>query len=142
MEIDIENDIINGISAGIHKLYPDTPIYVDDVEQGLKEPCFFIMSLESSEDRLLNNRAKRNMSFDVHYFTKGKNSERREVAAVLYKALRQITLLDGSMLNGMYMRHEIHDDVLHFFVEYRPIIYYSVEEADSMGNIKSKVDII
>lgn len=137
----MEEDIVKGIAIAINKSFGDIPIYIDKVEQGLQQPCFFIMLLEGAETRLLGNRAKANVSLDVHYFPKQGTSECREVASTLYSALRQITLVNGNMLNCMYSHYEIKEEVLHFFVEYRPIIKYSTEKIDSMNILNSEIGL-
>lgn len=136
------NEIVNGISIALHDVFPNARIYIDELEQGYTEPCFFIMLLHGSENRLLGARAKRLVSFDIHYFAHGGNIEREVVANTLYRILRQITMVDGSKLNGMFMRHQIADEVLHFFVEYRPIIYYTQNERpEKMEEIETEVGV-
>lgn len=118
------NDIVNGISNALYRNFEGVEIYSDRLEQGFKEPCFFILSLLSSEDRLLGDRAKRTLQFDIHYFPKGGNDEIHEVEQNLYGILRRIKLLNGDMLNGLKLHSEVVDGVLHFFVQYVPIIRY------------------
>ena len=133
------NDIIDGISNALYENFNDVEIYSDKLPQGFKKPCFFILSLISSEDRLLGDRAKRTLQFDVHYFPKGGNSELYEVEQKLYEVLRHIQLLNGDSLNGLKLHGEIEDGVLHFFVQYLPIVHYSFgDKADNMANLQHK----
>lgn len=132
------NDIINGISNALYDNFEGVEIYSDRLEQGFKEPCFFILSLISSEDRLLGDRAKRTLQFDIHYFPKGGNDEIHEVEQNLYGVLRRIKLLNGDMLNGLKLHSEVVDRVLHFFVQYVPIIRYAGDEPEIMENLKHK----
>lgn len=128
------NDIINGISNALYKNFEGVEIYSDRLEQGFKEPCFFILSLISSEDRLLGDRAKRTLQFDIHYFPKG--DEIHEMEQNLYGVLRCIKLLNGDMLNGLKLHSEVVDRVLHFFVQYVPIIRYVGDEPETMENLQ------
>lgn len=119
------NDIVNGISNAIYEKYgQQCRIYTENVEQGLKEPCFFIAVLKANQARIIGNRYKLTVSLDVHYFpaTKAKNKEINEVAQALYAALMQIKLINGDMLNGLDLHWEAVEDVLHFFVTYKPVV--------------------
>lgn len=128
------NDIIDGISNALYENFEGVKIHSESIEQGFTEPCFFVMPLNPSETPLIGDRAYRTVPMDIHYFPKNKmtqNAEMESVASKLYGILRRITLLSGDSLNGMKLHHEIQDDVLHFFVEYKPIIKY-MREADPM----------
>lgn len=136
------SDLLNGISVALYDNFEGVTIYSESVEQGLTEPCFFIVPLNASEIPLLNNRAYRHVPFDVHYFPKSKtNLELEKVAAKLYIALRRITLPSEDQVNGMNLHHEVQDGVLHFFVEYKPVIYYKGDEAELLGTMTSNVGV-
>ena len=50
-------------------------IYQNDVEQGFKEPCFFIAVLKPDISPLQKNRFMNRNPLDVHYFpTSGRNN--------------------------------------------------------------------
>lgn len=132
-------DITKGIAVALHKAFGDNyTIYTEEIEQGLKEPCFFIAVLNTEQRQFIGNRYQQNIPFDVHYFpvSKAKNAEMQEVATTLYAVLRQIKLLNGDLLNGVRLHHETVDDVLHFFVQYKPIVKYPVDPVEEMGGIK------
>ena len=127
------NDIISGITNGIYDEFgSDYKIYTEDVEQGLDEPCFFIAVLDAKQVRIIGNRYMLTAAVDVHYFpsTKAKNKEMQDVGQRLYQVLQRITLLDGDMLNGFDLSWDIIDEVLHFFVSYKPTLKYqeAIEE--------------
>ena len=130
------NEIIKGLSIALYNNFEGVNIYVDDVEQGFEEPAFFIYNVSASENRLLGQRAKRNYMFDIFYFPKTKtNEEIQRVASQLYAILRQIKLLNGSLINGFRLEHKTIDGVLHFFVKYNPIVRYPVETSESMNEL-------
>lgn len=138
------NEIVDGISTAIYNAFGEVPIYSEEVEQGFEDGSFFIVTLDASESRMLGNRAIRNNPFDVMYFPQGKkrNFDLRETSSVLYKALRDIELPDGSRLNGLKMHDKIEDGILHFFVEYKAVIYYPKDEiVELQGNMKSSVGV-
>jgi hypothetical protein len=72
--------------------------------------------LSTGQDREINRRYLRAHLFDVHYFAKT-NRERHAMAEQLYGILRRINVGTGSA-GGRGLRHEIVDDILHFFVSY------------------------
>lgn len=138
------NNIIDGISNALYENFEGVTIHSESIEQGFNEPCFFVMPLNPSEAPLLGDRAYRSVPLDIHYFPKSKtapNAEMDGVASKLYGILRRINLLDGNSLNGMKLHHEIQDDVLHFFVEYKPIIKYMREPDELQESLTHEVGI-
>lgn len=132
------NDIVNGISTALYSEFgAGYPIYTEEVKQGLKEPCFFIDVPETEQERLVGNRYLMTVSVNVMYFpaSNAKAREMREVKEKLYAILERITLLDGSGLNGIQLHGKEVDNVLHFFVTYRPFGHYPEATADSMAGI-------
>lgn len=132
------NNIINGVSSCIYEHYGNGyRIYRENIEQGLKEPCFFIALVEAMQERIIGNRYKLTVALDVHYFPsdKEKNKEMQTVAQQLHHILQRITLLDGDMLNGFNLRWETVEDVLHFFVTYKSIVYYDMAEDALMEDL-------
>lgn len=132
------NDIINGLSVALHNEFDGVNIYTDKVEQGFEYPAFFISNVDSSEKRLLGNRAQRRHLFGIHYFPKSEtNEENQRVASQLYGIVRQVKLLNGELINGFKPEHEVSDGVLHFFVQYNPIVYYpSNTETEKIGELE------
>ena len=119
------NDIINGISVAINAEFPDLQIYIDEIEQGMQTPCFLIFNLTNRETQKLNNRYLREHSFNVQYFPKSITKPTREAATVgtkLFDVLEYITV-NGALVRGTDRRHELVNDVLHFFVDYDVYIH-------------------
>nr|WP_236871279.1 hypothetical protein [Brevibacillus laterosporus] len=110
------NDVRRAVMTALKRAFPSSTIYGEQLPQGFKEPCFFVLMLEGSQDKELDRRYKRFHPFDIHYFT-SLNSERYEVAEKLADVLELIDL-QGKPIRGIKMRHTIVDDVLHFFVDY------------------------
>ncbi len=113
-------DIKNGIIKYLSTFQTGVPVYDERIEQGFKEPCFFVMLINGSQTRGLGRRYMRTNSYDVHYFPSPDNLERRrECAAVadrLYEEMEYIQW-QGEMFRASGMRHQIIDDVLHFFFD-------------------------
>ncbi|HCP7239862.1 TPA: hypothetical protein OE977_003834, partial [Clostridioides difficile] len=114
------NNIIDGISIKLDKTFGESyTIYSEDVEQGINEPCFFIVPLNPSKVSYPSGRTLKKNSFDVHYFPKSndKSFEINEIAEMLLEELEYIEI-DGDLVRGTNMNFEIIDNVLHFFVDY------------------------
>lgn len=125
------NEIIKGISMKLNATFGDEyKAYQNDVEQGLKEPCFFIRVLNPALSPLLGRRSLKQNPFDVRYYPKapGNNAEMFTVAEELMECLEYITLPGGDLLRGTGMNYEIVDDVLHFFVNFNHTLIKPYEE--------------
>ena len=70
------NEIIKGVSMKLNATFgAGYKIYQNDVEQGFKEPCFFIAVLRPDISPLQKNRFMNRNPLDVHYFpTSGRNN--------------------------------------------------------------------
>lgn len=134
------NNIIKGISQKIDEEFnvngDEYTIYTENVEQGLKEPCFFIFILKPSNRQLVGNRYERQYQFDIHYFPKNEdsNNEINELIERLFTTLEYITV-DGDLIRGSSMNAEIVDDVLHFFISYNLYVTKQVVKEESMEEI-------
>ena len=63
------NRIIDGISIRINEVFGDDyEIYSEDIEQGFKEPCFFILPLNQKKSPKLKNRSFREYSLFSKFF--------------------------------------------------------------------------
>ena len=136
--------IINGIAGELHTVFGEKcRIYRDDVEQGLQEPCFFIVPLSPARRQILGRRYRQDNPFDIHYFpsqTEQRQSEMDMVADRLFETLEYITLEDGALLRGTGMRYEIIDNVLHFFVDFNCHLFRQ-EEKENMETLESRVQV-
>lgn len=145
------NDILNAISRALGETFGELPIYFEKVEQHFKEPCFFLNVVNEEEQPLLGNRAKRDTLLDVMYFPKNGKEECLQIASKLYPLLKCIQLFEYNnstenikytdKLNGHDLNYHIEDSVLHFFVNYRAIVYYPTVSTDKMSEITRNVGV-
>lgn len=110
------NDVRDGVIRTLDTAFSDIPIQGENISQGLQEPYFYVKLLSMGQAREVNRRYLRAHLFDIHYFA-GTNRERHAMAEQLYDILRRINVGTGSA-GGRGLRHEIVDDILHFFVSY------------------------
>ena len=129
------NNIMTAISQKIRSVFDsEYKIYYDEIKQGFNEPCFFIANLQGEQKQIIGNRYFREHFFDIHYFPKstcGITREVNEVTDKLLMALEYISV-DGDLIRGTKMKHEVHDDVFHFFVNYDVFIKKELEEVPFM----------
>lgn len=134
------NEIMEAIAIKINSVFGDDyEIYRDTVQQGLKEPCFFIGILKPEITPIMGNRFIERNPFDIQYFPKkqGDSAELFTVAKKLMLSLDFITLLDGDQLHGIHMSYEIIENVLHFFVQYHVSMKKQTEKT-YMETLKQK----
>lgn len=129
------NNTIAGISQKLNQIF-GYKIYSDEIEQGLLEPCFLIVCLTSSQEQELNTLYRREQAFAIHYYPQAAKptQEINDVVDILNMALEYITV-DGNLVRGTKMRHEVADGVLHFFVNYDVRIRKVIESDPYMENL-------
>lgn len=122
------NSIIDAISIALNAEFGDNyNIYTESIEQGLKEPCFFVQCINPSSERFLGNKYKRTNQFCIQYFpsSEDKYNECMDVADRMFFSLDVVG--DNEWL-GTKMGSEIVDDVLNFFVNYDGFVYRTKEQ--------------
>ena len=138
------NEIIEGVSVALDSVFGDGyAIYSsEEVEQGLREPCFFIKAISPSKEPKLTGRELRTCPLDIHYFSEsaGNHAEINRVAGILFESLEYITLLNSDLLRGTGMHYEVVNGVLHFFVDYA-VHLRTTEQADAMDDLKKDISV-
>lgn len=119
------SSIINAISMALHLEFGDRyHIYMEEVKQGLQEPCFFIFCLNPSNQLFVGRRYLRKNPVCIHYFPEQvghENEECHEVAGRLFLCLELLDI-QGNQVRGTAMRYEVADGMLHFFVAYHQFV--------------------
>ena len=137
------NKIIDGITIAINAEFGDDhEIYTENIEQGLKEPCFSILCLNPTIEHFLGRRYFRTNQFCVHYFPSSddKRFECNEVMERLSDCLETITV-GGDLIRGSSIHSEFSEGVLHFFVNYDMFVYKPKEDEPQMEILESKTDV-
>lgn len=115
------NAIIEAMSAALNEEFGDEyEIHMEEIKQGLVEPCFFISCLNPANTQFLGRRYQRTNQFSIQYFPKSETQrECNDVAERMYDCLEYITI-DGDTrpIRGTKMNHQVVDGVLLFFVNY------------------------
>lgn len=136
------NDLKIGINHTLDAKFPDINIYGEEIKQGFNEPCFFIKILSSSQNKEINRRYKKNVSFDVHYFSDKEdiNSDYNDMSDKLYEMLEYIPI-GNSLYRAVGMTHEVVDGVLHFFLQFNFHVLKEIEAAEKMNKLTQKVGV-
>lgn len=132
------NKVIDGIAQKLNQVFGDGyEIYIDQVEQGLKEPCFLIVCLTGRQEQEIGVAYNRELPFDIHYFPQAKKITREvnSVVDTLNIGLEYIQIEDG-LLRGTDLKHETTDGVLHFFVNYDLRLRKVVEREEYMEDLE------
>jgi len=130
------NSVLDSVIAALNQNFPNINTYSEESDQGLEEPYFYVKLFPVSQNQLLGQRYQRNHSFDIHYFAGG-NEALHDMAEQLYDKLELISV-DGGLVRGSGMRHEIVEGVLHWFVAYNFHVMRSVEADSLMQSMKQE----
>lgn len=121
----------NAVIAKLNTFFPSPAYrrYGEEIAQGFQAPCFFIKLFPVEQTQVMGKRYTRHHLFNIHYFpsTEDANEEIHDMAEQLYEILEYIAPA-STPTRGTKMKHEIHDSVLHFWVEYNFDVYKPVEE--------------
>lgn len=138
------NSLIEAISLTLDKEFGDGyRIHMEEIRQGLEEPCFFIFCINPTNSLFLGRRYFRGNQFCIHYFpeTKEKQRECNDVAERMYGCLEYIMVDgDGKPIRGTKMKHEVVGGILNFFVNY-DVFTYRTEEQTAMGELQSNISV-
>lgn len=126
------NSIIEAISVSLNEEFGDGyETHMEEIKQGLKEPCFFIACLNPTIEQFLGKRYFRSNQFCIQYFPKT-NKVQRECNGVLERMMQclEYITIDGDTkpIRGTKMKGEVVDSVLNFFVNYDCFIYKTEQQ--------------
>ena len=129
-------------------------IYVENVAQYLKRPCFLINLITSDLNMKLKPRYSFGSLFDVMYFSNQKNSYKDclNKGCELFDALEYITIKadtadspkedNNLLIRGTKMNFDILDNILHFRVSYNLILENKSDIIDMMEEQQNNIGVI
>lgn len=117
------NSLIEAISVALGAEFGEGyEIHMEEIEQGLKEPCFFIFCLNPTNDLFLGKRYFRTNQFCIHYFPLSEAGRIRECNDVAERMLRCLEYIeadgDDKPIMGTRMKYKVDGGILNFFVNY------------------------
>ena len=128
------NDIITAISVKLNQTFGDSYTnHIDEVPQGFQAPAFLILFLSLENIRQIGNRWRVTTLFNVQYFPSGGRSDASNHALKVQQALKEITLLNGSIMYGTGANSEIVDGNAHNFINFN----FFLQEVEVNGFMES-----
>lgn len=112
-------NLIIAINTALEKVNSEAEIYIEEIPQGFKEPCFCVQVLNPDEKQILGDRYLRTYNFCIQYFPKKGFFENVEITELLHRTLNQIDLGKEDSVRGVNRRYEIVDKKLLYFVTYK-----------------------
>lgn len=138
------NSIIEAISISLNEEFGDGyETHMEEIKQGLKEPCFFITCLNPTTELFLGKRYFRTNQFCIQYFpeTNEKQRECNGVAERMLQCLEYITIYgEDKSIMGTKMKYEVVDGVLNFFVNYDCFIR-KTEQQTPMESLQASTSV-
>lgn len=138
------NAIINAIVKAIHDEFGDEyEIYTEEMEQGLKEPCFSIFCINPTIRQFLGKKYFRQNSFMVLYFPSSVEEPMNEINEVVEKLFKCLELINdkGDLIRGTNMNPNVVDGVLNFNVNY-DLFTYDTKVDDPMEEMDDSTSVI
>lgn len=130
-------ELIRGMAAAISAEFgEDCTIYTEDIEQGLKTPCFYISCVDAQQNRHRGDVYFSEHRFMVLYFpgSDKPKEECLETADRLWTALEIISTPEGKKM-GTGMQADIKDGLLNFSLTYSSYLRRTGEETEYMEHL-------
>lgn len=137
------NEIIKGISKALYTEFgEDYRIFSESIEQGLKEPCFFILCINPTHELFFWRRYFRENDFCIHYFPKSEHRKREECQEVAERMMECLEVVSAAdvQIRGTKMKYEMEDGVLHFFVNYDCFVF-RIKHEDEMEDMTAQTNV-
>ena len=116
------NSILNAVTKQLGSTFGGGyRYYVENVEQGLKQPCFTVdvlNPLERSKSPVLYDRT---MPLVIHYFSDSVTNAKEDCYAIAERAVECLEYLPflNTTLRGENISWQLTDDVLQIFITYK-----------------------
>lgn len=132
------NKLVNGIVDAIQTQFGDEyPVYREEVEQKLTEPCFSVRIIKPIIQPMIEDRFLRKNLVAIHYFPRqyGDYAEINSVFETLFSILEYITV-DGYFTRGTNADPRIEDGVGIFLINFDFFVYRTETGVEKAGNLE------
>ena len=134
------NEILMGIAKALRDEFGESlNIYLNEVEQGLIEPCFFIMVLNPDVKQVLGRRYVLNCPVSVQFISGEDREVINDTGSRLFNCLELISV-SGDLARGRNMEYSVNEDILTFTVTYN-IYFYKKQKKESMESLKQETEV-
>lgn len=133
-------NIIKSVAKKIYDNFGEEyEIYAEKVNQGLKEPCFFVSSINKTVRHHRNSYYISQNPISIQYFPKSdsKNEQCNEVSEILFDIL-ELLEVENDLIRGSEMSSQIIDGVLNFDVTYSFFIKREETKEDTMEELENE----
>ena len=136
------NSILNAVTKQLGTTFGKSyRYYVEDVEQGLRKPCFTVQTL------IPHQRAKSPVLYDrtipvvIHYFSDSKTNIKNNCYAIGEQAIECLEYLpfSNTILRGEDISLQLLDDVLQIFITYKFTTTKVIESSEYIETLDTKV---
>lgn len=132
------DNIIGGISHELSRIFDDRyEIFLEDIEEGLNEPCFLITGLNNQKTELGRMRFIHGRSFMIRFFPENNLNKRSQctiVGDILLNELECIPFQNGK-IRCTNMQYEIVNNILNFSMNCNSIVT-KLENKEKMKEIE------
>jgi len=133
-------DVVNAVCDALFTAFGSSyKIYVNQVDQNLQEPCFFIKVLNPSQNQDLGRRYQKQQQISVQYFpsVRGTYSTLESACETLFDCLKDLTIskttgsvTESKILHGKDLNGQFTDEILTFIVDYGLFILENYSPTD------------
>lgn len=116
------NTVLISISKALYDTFGDNyHYYMENIEQGVKQPCFTIDVLNPLNRSVNRKDYYRTIPCVIHYFTDNKSTSKAECYNIGEQALECLEYLNigGRLVRAEDMSYTMVEDVLQIFLTYR-----------------------
>ena len=137
----VMNEVVLAAAQKLRQLYPDVPVYAEDVKQGLEKPCFCISCAKPVMRRYMGERWYCRLPVTIYCFP-GTDERRRELGSVFAQLFHALEVIDcGGALRGSNMQASESDGVGVFRVDYSFFARWE-EAAEPEGGMMLELKLI
>lgn len=136
------SSVKRAVAEKLENMFPDNiyTVYDEYLPQDFSKPSFLITLTKQDYKKILNNKYKSLLSFDISYFSdKSESKIKNDCIDVQLDLLRQFD--SAGLFKIINKKAEIKDNVLHFtfdlsYCEIKKEIYSKMEEQKTNTNLK------
>lgn len=136
-------EIIDAISVRLDQIFGDEyTIYLEEVDQGLQTPCFFITLIDFEDKNRIADRKYRQYGFAIDFIPSDDEGHRMQFAEVtdkLFDNFDSVELADGTILYTFDRNINVIRDVLEFTVLFKVYKRYVVDAEPVQENMEMSV---
>lgn len=139
------NGVLQGIVDALSEKFGDNyEIYTSKIEQGLKEPCFFVRCINATNNLFMGQRRTTTNQFVIQYFPSD-TIELYEESNDIFERIIYATeyIKDGNdIMRGTSAGYAINDDTLMVIINYDFPIYRLQEPDEMMEELIQKEGVV